>query len=364
MNKMLSAISLSFIFFLIGCTVPTSTNTPTHTLSRAIKNMPTATNTSTRTPARVIENMPTAPIFQNVNPGAFNFISMGDGQAETVSFTTTVNQISTLHPELVIFNGDLGYTGVVPPEMNPMVAALKNAGLFNQTFAVRGNHDNKISGSAALWESYFETSPNIRVLPAGVTDYVSLDSNSDYLNYSFIYENAMFIGLDVPGNVGILTSTQLIFMDARLTYAESRGLDHAFIFFHGPLYCVESTHCDCTERTDASCTPAALVSVLNIHPIVSTTFHGHEHILGWTHMDNTRVAGLTGSFEEIFTSPSGGWTHNDYLYPARMDYTYMDMEESQAFASISVSGMFFTVNFYEVGTSAPVWTKTFIKGVQ
>jgi 3',5'-cyclic AMP phosphodiesterase CpdA len=248
--------------------------------------------------------------------------------------------------------------------MNPMVAALKNAGLFNQTFAVRGNHDDEISGSAALWESYFETSPNVRVLPVGVADYMSLDSNSDYLNYSFIYGNAVFIGLDVPGNVDLLTSTQLIFLDARLTYAESRGLDHAFIHFHGPLYCVESIHCDCTERTDASCTPSALVSVLNKHPIVSATFHGHEHILGWTHMDNTRVAGLTGSFEEIFTSPSGGWTYNDYLYPDRMDYTYMNMGESQAFASISVNGMFFTVNFYKVGTSAPVWTKTFIKSTQ
>jgi len=346
MNKMLSAISLSFIFFLIGCSVPTLTSNPT------------------RTPARAIKNMPTASIFQNVSQGVFNFISMGDGQAETVSFTATVNQISTLHPELVIINGDLGYTGVVSTEMDPMVAALKNAGLFNQTFAVRGNHDNKISGSAALWESYFETSPNIRVLPAGVTDYVSLDSNSDYLNYSFIYENVMFIGLDVPGNVDLLTSTQLVFLDARLTYAESRELDHAFIFFHGPLYCVESTHCDCSARTDASCTPAALVSVLNKHPIVSATFHGHEHILGWTHMDNTRVVGLTGNFEEIFTSPSGGWTYNDYLYPDRMDYTYMDMEESQAFARISVNGMSFTVDIYKVGTSAPVWTKTFIKDIQ
>jgi len=71
--------------------------------------------------------MPTASIFQNVSQGVFNFISMGDGQAETVSFTATVNQISTLHPELVIINGDLGYTGVVSTEMDPMVAALKKS---------------------------------------------------------------------------------------------------------------------------------------------------------------------------------------------------------------------------------------------
>jgi hypothetical protein len=79
-------------------------------------------------------------------------------------------------------------------------------------------------------------------------------------------------------------------------------------------------------------------------------------------MDNTRVAGLTGSFEEFITSPSGGDTYNSYLYPARMDYTYMKMGESQAFAAISVNGTSFTVNFYEVGSSTPVWTKTFTKG--
>ena len=36
----------------------------------------------------------------------FSFLSMRDGQAETASFTTTVNQITTLGPDLVIFNGD------------------------------------------------------------------------------------------------------------------------------------------------------------------------------------------------------------------------------------------------------------------
>jgi hypothetical protein len=293
---------------------------------------------------------------------AFSFVSMGDGQAQAANFTTTVNQIATLHPELVIFNGDLEDNGVTSTEMNPMVAAIKNEGLFNQTFLVRGNHDDEISGSAALWESYFETSPNIKVPLAGVTNYVPLNPSSYYLNYSFIYGNAMFIGLDVPGDVDLLTSEQLAFLDARLTYAESWGLVHAFIYFHGPLYCVESLHCACSLRTDGSCTPAVLVSILNKHPIVSATFHGHEHILGWVHMDNTRVAGLTGSFEEFITSPSGGETYNSYLYPARMDYTYMDMGESQAFAAISVNGTSFTVNFYEVGSSTPVWTKTFTKG--
>jgi hypothetical protein len=288
---------------------------------------------------------------------------MGDGQAVASNFTKTVNQIASLGPDLVIFNGDLENNGVTSTEMNPMITAIKNAGLFNQTFLVRGNHDNHISGSAALWEKYFETSPNVKVLPAGVTDYVSLNSSSDYLNYSFIYGNAMFIGLDVPGDATLLTSAELAFLDTRLTYAESMGLVHAFIYFHGPLYCVESLHCACSARTNASCTPSTLVTVLNKHPIVSATFHGHEHILGWTHMDNTRVAKLTGSFEEFLTSPSGGGTYNAYLYPARMDYTYMNIGTSQGFGAIDVNGCSFTFSLYKVGTTSAVWSHTFTKAV-
>jgi hypothetical protein len=290
----------------------------------------------------------------------FTFVSMGDGQANAALITTTANQIASLNPAIVIFNGDLEISGVISTEIDPMISAIKNAGLYDKTFLVRGNHDNVMGGSAGLWESYFETSPNIKVLPAGVSEYVSLDSNSDYLNYSFIYGNAMFIGLDVPGDIWYaLTSAELTFLDARLAYAESIGLVHAFIYFHGPLYCVEGMHCTCSTRTDANCTPANLVTILNRHPIVSATFHGHEHILGWTHMDGSRVAGLTGSFEQFITSPSGGTTYNGLLFPARMDYTYMDMGASQGFAVVTVNGDAFTFSIYKVGTTAPVWSHTF-----
>ncbi len=292
---------------------------------------------------------------------SFSFVSMGDAHADSARFSATVNKISTLNPAFVIFNGDLENDGVVLSEMNPMISALKNANLFNNTFLVRGNHDDHVGGSATLWENYFETAPNIKVLPAGVTNYVSLNSTLYYLTYSFDYGNSIFIGLDVPGNVDLLTTTLLKFLDSRLTYAEGQGLTHAFIFFHGPLYCVESTHCTCSTKADASCTPSALVSVINKHPIVSATFHGHEHILGWTHMDNTRVAGLTGSFEQFITSPSGGYTYNSSLYPDRMDYTYMDIGSSTGFATIAVNGGSFTVNIYKVGTTQPVWSNIFYK---
>ena len=295
-------------------------------------------------------------------PVVFSFASIADAQAETVSFTATLNQIGSLNPDLVLFNGDLENNGVVSTEMDPMVNALKNANLYNKTFLVRGNHDDTVSGSPTLWESYFESAPNIKTLPAGVTDYVSLDSSSDTLNYSYIYGNAMFVGLDVPGDVDLLTTTQLNWLDARLTYAESLGLTHAFIYFHGPMYCVESTHCNSSGRTDGSSTPTELVTVINKHPIISAFFHGHEHVMGWTHMDNTRLVGLRGSFEQFLTAPSGGWTYNSYIYPDRIDYYYPDMESSQGFGMVTVNGDSFTFSIYKVGTTIPVWSKTFTKG--
>ena len=287
----------------------------------------------------------------------FRFISWGDAQDENGNLSVTANQANTLNPAFTIFNGDLENDGVVSSRMDIMTAAFGN--LYPETFLIRGNHDDHVSGSASLWENYFAALN--RPLPAGVTNYTALDSSSTYLTYSFDYANSRFIGIDVPGDADLLTSSELTFLDNRLTNAESLGLTHAFIFFHGPEYCVESTHCTCTSANDGSCTPSAFVNIINKHPIVSATFHGHEHILGWVHMDNTRVAGLTHSYEEFLTSPSGGWTYNDYVYPARMDYYYPDMGTSQGFAAIDVNGASFTLSFYKVGTTAAVWSKTFTK---
>ena len=114
-----------------------------------------------------------------VNKNGFMFASMGDAQGDVSNYSATVNQISSLNPNFAIFNGDLEDDGVRISELDLMTSVLKNANIFNKTFIVRGNHDDHVSGSAAVWENYFETVPNIRVLPAGVSNYVSLNSNSD-----------------------------------------------------------------------------------------------------------------------------------------------------------------------------------------
>jgi hypothetical protein len=294
---------------------------------------------------------------------AFTFASIGDSHAQTANFTETIYQIKSLNPNLIIHNGDYENDGVVTNEMNDMTMVLSNAGLFNNAFIVRGNHDEKISGSSSLWQTYFTNyygSAN-RPLPAGITNYVAMDSNSTYLTYSFDYGNSRFIGVDDPGDADLLTSAEYAFLDNRLTNAESLGLTHAFIFFHGPEYCV-ANHCTCTAKVDSTCTPLDFIAVVNNHPIVSATFHGHEHVLGHVHMDNTRVSSLTHPYEEFFTS-SAGLPMDPTVKTDRIDDDSTS-SSLMSFATIDVNGSSFTVNFYHTLTTTPVWSKTFTKGVQ
>ena len=109
----------------------------------------------------------------------FSFISKGDGQAETSSSPKTVSRIVTLDPFPVIFNCVLEDIGVISNEMNPMETAIRNAGGFNQTFLVRGNHNDEDGGSAPLSGSNVETSPNDKGLKSRVSDHISLSSVID-----------------------------------------------------------------------------------------------------------------------------------------------------------------------------------------
>ena len=289
---------------------------------------------------------------------SFRFASMGDSHVQTANFTKTVNQIKSLTPSFILFNGDLEIDGVVNTEMDPMTNILKNANLYNNTFFVRGNHDDHLSGSATRWQNYFSTAA--RPLPAGVTNYVGINPTSTFLTYSFDYGNSRFIGLDYADSP---TNAQYTFLDQRLTDAENKilnpNLEHAFIFFHIPEYCVESNHCAC--QTVTGCTNTTFItSIINKHPIVSATFHGHEHILGWTHMNSARVPSLTHEYEQFITSPSG-LSYAYTPYPNRLDYYSSDI--SIGFGSIDVNGSSFTVNLYHVGSTTPIlaWSKTFTK---
>ena len=326
---------------------PASPLPPTNAPLQATGTQPPATST----PQPIATSTATPTIT------SFRFISLGDSHDLVANVARTDSQAAALNPAFTIFNGDLENDGVVASDVATMTGAFSK--LFPGMFLVRGNHDNELTGSAARWENYF-ASLN-RPLPAGVTNYTPMDPSSAYLTYSFDYGNSRFIGLDVPGDSVLVTAAELTFLDSRLTDAESRGLINAFIFFHGPEYGVESINCLCKAVADDGCTPMAFIDVINKHPIVTATFHGHDHILGWVHMDSHRVQGLTHPYEEFLTSPAGGWSYNQYMYPDRVDYYYPDMGTNQGFATVDVDGSSFTVSFYKDRIIAPVWSRRFNK---
>jgi hypothetical protein len=84
-------------------------------------------------------------------------------------------------------------------------------------------------------------------------------------------------------------------------------------------------------------------------------------------MSSARVAGLTREYEQFITSPSGGSSYNQSLFggtssTTRMDYVYSNMaDNTQGFATIDINGPSFTFSIYKVGTTSPVWSKTFTK---
>lgn len=288
-------------------------------------------------------------------PAHFRYISFGDAQGLQGRLATTAELAAAFDPDFVLFNGDLQDAGTTRTELDSMIAALGS--LFDKTFLVRGNHDNALLGSALRWEGFLAAFQ--RPLPPGVTDYTPLDPGSAYLSYSFDYGNSRFIGLDVPGDVSRITDRQLQFIDERLADAEKLGFRHAFLFFHGPAYCVEALECACSARADAACTPVALVEVLNRHPILAAAFHGHDHVLGWVHLDETRLPGLTHPYEQFLTSPAGGYTYNAYILPERIDYFYAGVPDVRGFAVVDVNGTSFTVSLYDVSSDLPVWSMTF-----
>ena len=320
---------------------------------------------------------PTASAQYDAGLPAFRFVSWSDIQDQGSRSPTTAAKISALNPTFTIVNGDFSDDGVVlDPTSNDSMQWMANAvgtGLFSKTFLHRGNHDNHYSNPAD-WQSFFSSYPEgqgtmaDRVTRIGGRNYNYL-SGQDNLTYSFDYGNSRFIMVDDPGSISSVTPAAVTWIDQRLTEAESSHpeLVHAFISFHGALYCV-SYHCSCAGQR-AGCQGSignSLVDVINRHPIVTATFNGHEHNLGWTHLDSTRISTLTHPIEQFMTAPGGQGTYNSYVQfdgnsvPYRFDYVETSIED-QAFGVIDVDGTSFTVSLYRESRPAPVWSQTFTK---
>jgi len=281
-----------------------------------------------------------------IHAQTLRFVSWGDTKSGTSTLSAESNQAKALNPKFTIYAGDLVSSWSIPA-IEAWVVAVNggnNNGMRDITFPVRGNHDS--GASQADWSNYFNQAQT--AARVGATNYSELTKD---LTYSFDWGNSHFVGIDVIGDVTRMSSAQIAWLDNDLTAAESRGLTHAFLYWHGPIYAL-AEHC-------CPAAPSALISVLNKHPIVSATFHGHEHVTAYTHINSSRIPAVTHEFEEFVTGDAGAGP--DTCQSGRFDYCMTNETRAHGFVTVDVSGAAFTVNFYKLGTTSPQKTMTFSK---
>ncbi len=288
----------------------------------------------------------TLPILSTVaSAGAsdFRFIAWADTKTGTSILTQESKLVNGLNPNFTIYPGDLidCSSSTNPTCFANGFPAWKTAfngggtnDLFDKSFATRGNHD---ANSDSAWLADFNFSAVSTSI--GATHY---SEQTQDMTYSFDYGNSHFVGIDLPGgDVSTMSSGEITWLDNDLTAAENRGLTHAFLFWHGPVYYVDG---------HPSTPSVALINVLNKHPIISATFHGHEHLVTYTHIDNSRISTITHPFEEFISGGAGA-----DLYQAtagRYDYWLNSGGSSEyGFVSVDVSGNYFNISVYDLNGS-------------
>ncbi len=293
---------------------------------------------------------------------SFRFVSWADTKTATQVLSDLSDQVTVLSPApaFTIYPGDLENSGFTQTGMDAWRTAINGQltgstvsnGLFEKTFPVRGNHD---ASNTTGWQAYYTLGTVAGLV--GATNYEFMTGAED-LVYAFDYGNARFIGLDVLGDAQTLAAAQIAWMDGQLASAEARGLTHAFIYFHGPIYCVDG-HCSCAAD-DRTCAgqgaTQTFIDVINKHPIVAATFHGHEHVYAYTYLDNTRIPGLTHPFPQLITGDAGAGT--SACMAGRVDYCM----SNHGFVTVDVNGTSVTFTWYKQGSSQPQNTVTIEHG--
>ncbi len=277
---------------------------------------------------------------------SFRFVTWGDSRDNPGILGQESTQVKGLSPQpsLTLFNGDLcgSWSTTCIQAWKGYINGGNNNGIGNITFAVRGNHD---SGSGTAWSTYFNQTAVVNTV--GATNYSALTAD---MTYSFDYQNAHFVGIDLPGgDVSSMSSAQITWLDNDLKASEARGKNIAFLYWHGAPYYVDD---------HSSTAPAALVTVLNNHKSVAAIYNGHEHVIAHTTLDNSRLSGLTSHAIEQFVDGTAGAPHYS-CKAGRSDFC----QSVDAFAVTDVlSDTQFTVSVYKLGSGTPIYQKTFTKG--
>ncbi len=271
----------------------------------------------------------------------FRFVSWADTKSATSVLTALSNQVAALKPVLTIYSGDMVSTWS-DSAMNTWKNAVnggKANGIFDITFTVRGNHD--ASGSSTGYRTWMIANHPLDKAAAAI----GAKNYKEHMVYSFDYANSHFAGLDSTGDADTIGSDQIAWLDTDLAAAEQRGLTHAFIYFHGPIYCMNG-HCSCTTNICESGI-YDIVDVLNKHPIVTATFHGHEHIYTYTYLDSKRDPKITRPFHQFITGDAGAGPST--ARSGRYDY-WMN---AHGFLVLDVDGPKITASFYKQGGTQP-----------
>ena len=275
---------------------------------------------------------------------SFRFIVWADTKTGTADFTTESNQAKALKPppNFTIYSGDLVESGFAAGPMATWKTAINggtNNGMFDISFVVRGNHDSTDPTGFAAFFNYDAVAATV-----GATNLTQQTKN---LTYSYDYGNSHFVAIDVPDDATLITAAQIAWADSDLAAAEARGLTHAFLNWHGPIYPV-AEHC-CPSVP-------AVIDMLNKHSIVTATFHGHEHTNAHVRINSTRYPNCTHEFDEFIEGAAGAGPQT--CQTGRADDCF---GAKNGFAVMDVSGKTLTATIYYVGSTTPLKTFTITK---
>jgi hypothetical protein len=162
-------------------------------------------------------------------PKAWSFAAYGDGEGSPESIA--VAQAAALdHPQLFAMLGDSGYcgkddVGCLDKWWNETMQPIR-ASVDNRFLLALGNHD--IENRCWYVDQVIEQSPPLASFSGGAGD------------YSYDYENAHFLALDLGHGTAPMPAGLLEWVDRDLELAKERGVDWSIVMMHAPCYSTEA----------------------------------------------------------------------------------------------------------------------------
>jgi chitodextrinase len=210
--------------------------------------------------------------------------AVGDGGSGETAETNVVNLISSWHPDLFLYLGDV-YENGRPMEFNNWYGQPGTSGAYGQFYSISdptvGNHEY-IGSDLSGYEWYWNNVPHYYSFNAGGWHLVSLDDVSK------------FIGSGTTSNAHY--QAEATWLDKDLT---ASTLPCTLVYYHEPLFNV---------GPEGSATQAAGIWKILAQHHVTLVLNGHDHdYQRWVPLDGSGSPSPTGVTEII--DGSGGHGH-------------------------------------------------------